>query len=72
MFSKSPVSGFVTSAVYHFQAVGGSFQAKNAFFLLDLIPSTDLLSDLIILDNSHKKGELNYYGRELSFVLHVG
>lgn len=33
VFSKPPVARFLTStAVYHFQAVGGIFQAKNAFF----------------------------------------
>lgn len=77
MLSKSPVAGFLTStAVYHFQAVGGSFQAKNPVFLLDLVSSVDLLSDVIILDNSHKKKELNYDGREhvicsLYGVIHI-
>ena len=67
------ISGLLDStAVYHFQAVGGSFQAKDAFFfLLDFIPSTNVLSDMIILDNAHKKSWI-IMGRRVSFVLHVG
>lgn len=72
MFSKSPVAGFLTStAVYHFKQQGEVFKPTVLFFLLDLFPFTDLLSDVIILDNSHGKRELHYYGREGSFVVLV-
>lgn len=59
------MAGFLSStAVYHFQAVGGSLHTRNPFIPLDLIASTDLLSDVVRLDDSHKKRDLSCYGRE--------